>query len=397
MLDSAPGPLREERKPFAMAEETVFTNARVVGPDSVVAGTVVVRGADIAAVEDGPARHASALDLDGDYLIPGLVELHTDNLEKHVVPRPGVRWPTAAAAVAHDAQVVAAGITTVFDALVVGDIRADSARRRDLVDMAETTSRAQAAGMLRAEHFLHMRCEVGCANLFELYQPFVDHPLVGLVSVMDHTPGQRQFTDDRQYRAYYKDKWGTTDAEMEAFIAGQKEVAHRHAGPNRARVAALCRARGLPLASHDDATEAHIDEAAGLGVALAEFPTTLGAARAARARGLKVIAGAPNLVRGGSHSGNVSVQELAEAGLVDILSSDYMPVSLLHGAFLIAGSGEGSLPAAIAAVSLTPARAAGLDDRGEIAPGLAADLVRVRIVEALPLVRAVWRRGARIG
>lgn len=382
-----------------MNNETVFTNATIVTAEVVRGGALVVRDGVIAAIDDGASATPAAIDLNGDYLIPGLVELHTDNLEKHFTPRPGVRWPSRAAVLAHDAQVAAAGITTVFDALAVGDIRADSARRRDLEDMANTVDAAQADGLLRADHRLHMRCEVSCDTLGDLIEPFTDHSLVGLYSVMDHTPGQRQFLDDAQYRTYYKQKWGIDDAELDRFITRQRGMAHRVAGPNREMTAQIARGRGLPLASHDDATSQHIAEAAQLGVTLAEFPTTPDAAVAARANGIQVIAGAPNLVRGESHSGNVSVRDLARDGTVDILSSDYVPYSLIQAAFQLHLDPEtdAPLPAAIATVTRNPARAVGLEDRGEIASGLAADLVWVHQKGDLSVIRGVWRQGRRIG
>ncbi len=379
-----------------MTAETVLTNARLVARDDVIAGSVVMCNGTLASVDDSRSALPSALDLEGDYLLPGLVELHTDNLEHHFVPRPGVRWPSLAATLSHDAQIAAAGITTVFDALFVGDIHADSARRRDLADMADTLAEAQDSDMLRAEHRLHVRCEVACETLSELFEPFASHALVGLVSLMDHTPGQRQFEDLAHYRAYYKEKWHVSDAEIDAFIAHQDSLAGRFAWPNRQRIAAHCQERGLPLASHDDATAEHVAEARSLGVGLAEFPTTMAAAAAARAEGINVIAGAPNLVRGESHSGNVSARHLGREGLVDILSSDYMPSSLLYGAFVLHDELGVDLAGAVATVSRTPARAVGLDDRGEIAPGLAADLVRVRTVAGVPVVRGVWRRGVRV-
>ena len=382
-----------------MGSETIFTNATVVTASRVFAGTVVVRGAEIARVDEGKSALPGAIDLGGDRLIPGLVELHTDTLEKHFAPRPGVRWPAAAAVVAHDSQIVAAGITTVFDALAVGDIRADSARMRDLTAMADAVTQAARTGLVRADHRLHVCCEVSCEALCELLSPFTDHPRVGLVSMMDHTPGQRQFLEESRYRDYYRDKWGVGEAEIDAFIAHQKGLSGDHAVANRAMVAALCRRRDLPLASHDDATLDHIEEARAFGATLAEFPTTLEAARAARAHGLRVVAGAPNLVRGGSHSGNVSVHEIAAVGLVDILSSDYVPTSLVQAAFLLHRDQAIAMPLAdaVATITRTPARAVGLEDRGEISPGLAADLVWIRETCDLPLVRGVWRRGQRIG
>jgi alpha-D-ribose 1-methylphosphonate 5-triphosphate diphosphatase len=376
--------------------ELVISNARVVTRDAVVHGAVQVRDGMIADVSDVPALLPSAIDFDGDYLLPGLVELHTDNLERHASPRPGVRWPAEAAVVAHDVQIAGAGITTVFDALAVGDVLEGSSRLATLTAMAEAVQTMHDAGALKAEHWLHLRCEVSYHGLRDLFQPFVDHPRVRLVSLMDHTPGQRQFARLDKYNEYYQGKYGFSDEAMRRFIDDKRADQARYSAPHRAHVIELCRQRGLKLASHDDATADHIEEAASCGSVVAEFPTTIEAARAARARAIKVMGGAPNFVRGGSHSGNVSARELAEHGLVDILSSDYVPASLLHAAFLMAGGDSLRLPDAIAAVSATPAASIGFADRGAIAPGLRADLVRVAEAPALPIVRAVWRRGERI-
>ena len=374
--------------------ELVISNARVVTREAVIHGTVQVRDGLIADVSAVPALVPGAIDFDGDYLLPGLVELHTDNLERHASPRPGVRWPATAAVVAHDAKIAGSGITTVLDALAVGDVLEGSSRLATLTAMAAAVT--EMCGHLKAEHWLHMRCEVSYAGLPELFQPFVDHPRVRLVSLMDHTPGQRQFARLDKYNEYYQGKYGLNDEQMARFIDDKRSDQARYSARHREHVIGLCRQRGLKLASHDDATVDHIAEAAECGSVVAEFPTTLEAARAARDNGIKVMGGAPNFVRGGSHSGNVSARDLSEHGLVDILSSDYVPASLLHAAFLMAESGRSSLPDAIATVSATPAAAIGLTDRGAVAPGLRADLLRVTRTPALPIVRAVWRSGERV-
>jgi len=378
--------------------ELVISNARVVTRDAVLHGAVQVRDGMIADVSDVPALLPGAIDFDGDYLLPGLVELHTDNLERHASPRPGVRWPAEAAVVAHDVQIAGAGITTVFDALAVGDVIEGSSRLASLTAMTGAVQAMNDAGALKAEHWLHLRCEVSYHDLPALLQPFVEHPRVRLVSLMDHTPGQRQFARLDKYTEYYMGKYGFTDAQMQRFIEDKCADQARYSARHREHVIELCRRRGLPLASHDDATADHIEEAAACGSVVAEFPTTVEAARAARERRIKVMGGAPNFVRGGSHSGNVSARELADHALVDILSSDYVPASLLHAAFLMADGDSGALPAAVASVSATPAAAIGLDDRGAIAPGLQADLIRVAEAPGMgfPVVRAVWRRGERI-
>jgi alpha-D-ribose 1-methylphosphonate 5-triphosphate diphosphatase len=386
-----PAPVRRRTRP-----ELILTNARIVTADVTVEGTVVVRGGDIASVDAGQSRAAGAIDLSGDYLLPGLIELHTDNLEKHVAPRPGVRWPMAAAVLAHDAQIAGAGITTVFDALTVGEVRQDGVRAEMLQASIEAITASQREGGLRAEHFLHLRCEVAHEMVVETVEAWIEHPLLRLVSLMDHTPGQRQFASVEKYYEYYQGKFGYSDAEMALYVAQKADLNRRFADTNRKTLAALVRARGLRQASHDDGTLAHIEEALELGMTIAEFPTTVEATTAANRFGMAVVMGAPNVVRGGSHSGNISAREVAAAGLLDILSSDYAPVSLLHAAFLLHDAIEMPLAEAVAKVSLNPAQSLGLGDRGEIAPAKRADLVRVRVINELPLARQVWRAGERV-
>jgi alpha-D-ribose 1-methylphosphonate 5-triphosphate diphosphatase len=376
-----------------MSPELILTNARVVTPEAVIDGTVVARDGTIAAIDRGHSRVGAAVDLEGDFLLPGLVELHTDNLEKHVAPRPGVRWPMPAAVIAHDAQIAAAGITTVYDALTVGEISQDGVRAEMLHDSVAAIAAAERDGALRAQHFLHLRCEVAHETIVATVERMIDHPLVRLVSLMDHTPGQRQFASIEKYYEYYQGKFGYSDAEMKSYIDRKTDLNRRFSDVNRRTLAGLGRARGLPLASHDDATLAHVVEAIGYGTVIAEFPTTDEAGAAAHRAGMAVVMGAPNVVRGGSHSGNISARELAADGFLDILSSDYAPIALLHATFLLHEAIAMPLPAAVATTSANPARALGLDDRGAIAPGRRADLVRVRRSGDVPVARQVWRQG----
>ncbi|WP_421725580.1 alpha-D-ribose 1-methylphosphonate 5-triphosphate diphosphatase [Bauldia sp.] len=376
--------------------ETVFRNARIVLADTVHDGDLVVRDGTIAEVGDRGSSD-DGVDMEGDWLLPGLVELHTDHLESHYAPRPQVRWNAAVAVQAHDAQIAASGITTVFDALRVGMDEDARLRSEDMRQLADAIEAGKSRGRLRADHLIHLRCEVSAADVMDGFALFADDPQVRLVSMMDHTPGQRQFTSMDAYRIYYQGKTGMSDDEFMAFVRQRQEHAGRWSPGNRKALSEACRARGIILASHDDATEAHVEEAVEHGVGLAEFPTTMEAARASREAGLKVLMGAPNIVRGGSHSGNVAAGDLADAGLLDVLSSDYIPFSLLQSIFMIADrSGSIDLPAAVALVSANPAAAAGLDDRGEIAPGKRADLVQVHIDDGVPVVRSVWRQGRRV-
>lgn len=374
-----------------------LTNARIVTPDSVMLGTMHVRDGIITDLANEPSRLEQAIDCQGDYLLPGLVELHTDNLEKHMTPRPKVRWNAAAAVLAHDAQMASAGITTVYDAISCGDVIEGSHRLANLQGMVDGITAAQRSSDLRADHRLHLRCEVSCANILSLFNEFVDHDLVGIVSLMDHTPGQRQFTREDKYHDYYMGKYHFTRAEMDSFTERQKKNSALYSAPHRHKIAAICRERGLTLASHDDATAEHVTEAVSLGTHFAEFPTTMAAAEASQAAGIRTLMGAPNLVLGGSHSGNIATADLARAGLLDLLSSDYVPISLIHAVFLLTREAIGlDLPSAVAMASSVPAAVAGLDDRGTLSLGKRADLIRVKDVGEVPVVRAVWRTGARI-
>ena len=380
-----------------MLNEQILTNARIVTADRVFLGTVVLRDGLISAVEEGRSQLPQAQDLHGDYLLPGLVELHTDNLEKHLSPRPGVDWPSASAVLSHDAQIVAAGITTVFDALSIGDVNPKGKRMQQLPAMLVAIAKANAAGQTRAEHRLHLRCEVSHPDTLSVFRDLVGQPLVQLVSVMDHAPGQRQFALESKYREYYMGKYHMSSQDMDGFIVEQVANSREYSDRYRRAIVDICLARGLSVASHDDATLAHVEESAGYGMSIAEFPTTLEAAHGCKRLGMSVLMGAPNIVRGGSHSGNVAAADLAQEGLLDILSSDYYPASLLQSAFTLAAEdGHCDLPQAMNMVSRNPARSAGLEDRGEIRVGLRADLLQAQAHGSLPVIQQVWRQAKRV-
>lgn len=375
--------------------ELLLTNARIVLHDRVIDGSVQVRDGAITDVSAGASASRDATDCEGDFVIPGLVELHTDNLERHLQPRPGVEWPRRAAVAAHDGEFVSVGVSTIFDALRVGSIHVDG-----LGHYAPAVLEAEQAlsdlGLLKADHYFHLRCEISSANLVEEFDSVGADPRVRLISIMDHTPGQRQFADISKLKEYYQGKHGWSDERMDAFVDEAREMQDRWAGPNLAHLRACAEQRHFAIASHDDATEGHVADSLAAGANIAEFPTTLEAAKASRAAGLSVLMGAPNLLRGFSHSGNVSAMDLAREGLVDILSSDYAPASLMLAAFKLAEESDYGLPAAIATVTRNPAKAVGLEDRGEIAPGQRADLARVYRAERLCVTRGVWSKGRRI-
>lgn len=372
-----------------------FRNARIVLADELITGSLQVGGGLITGVDSWSGSVGE--DFDGDFLVPGLVELHTDQFESHYRPRPGVYWHTLGALQAHDVQIAGSGITTVFDAIRIGADPEVPSLADHVQQMVEAISTGVEDGRLRADHLIHLRCELPTADVAEQFDRLSRLPLVRLASMMDHTPGQRQYQILDGYTQYYKAKLNLTDLEMERFIAVRQAEQQAYAEANRRAILKRGRDAGIAFASHDDATLEQVAEAVQDGVAIAEFPTTLAAAKASHEAGLAVLMGAPNVVRGGSHSGNVAAAELAQAGCLDVLSSDYVPGALMLAAFMLPQLVEGiDLPAAVGLVSRRPARAVQLIDRGEIAVGTRADFVRVRLHDGMPVVRGVWRQGTRV-
>lgn len=373
----------------------IVNNVRLVLENEVVAGSLEMRDGMIASFSESRSQLPGALDGEDAWLLPGLVELHTDNLDKFFTPRPKVDWPAHSAMSSHDALMVASGITTVLDAIAVGDVRDGGHRLDNLNKMIGAIRDSQRKGLNRVEHRLHLRCELPYHITLPLFEALMETPELSLVSLMDHSPGQRQYTSLEKYREYFQGKYQLNDQQMDEYEREQSELAALWSQPNREAIAAHCRARNIAIASHDDATTAHVRESHAIGSAIAEFPTTLEAAAASRACGMQILMGAPNIVRGASHSGNVAAWQLAERGLLDILSSDYYPASLLDAVFRLVADERNTLdlPQAAALVSRNPARALGLNDRGVIAEGLRADLVLAHTEHGHPHIRHVWAQG----
>lgn len=376
---------------------TILANARLILPDSVQPGGLVIEDGRIAQILDGSTVPAGAIDLGGDHVAPGMVELHTDNLERHLMPRPGVNWPAASAILAHDAELAGCGITTVFDAMRVGSI--PSEQRDDYGKYARLLATELAAvretGALRINHLLHLRAEICSETLLEELAEFTERDQVGIISLMDHTPGQRQFRDVSKLAQYVQGKYGLSQEEFTAHLDKLRGLRDSLGALHEAEAVATAQRLGAVLASHDDTTTDHVVTSAGYGVRLAEFPTTPEAAAACHDHDIMIMAGAPNLIRGGSHSGNVSAADLARTGHLDILSSDYVPSALLGSAMILARLWD-DVPRAMATVTANPAMAAGLHDRGRLQTGLRADLIRFSLKDPNPILRETWVVGRRV-
>jgi alpha-D-ribose 1-methylphosphonate 5-triphosphate diphosphatase len=378
--------------------ETVIANAQIALADRIIdRGWIAIADGRITGFGEGDTPSAGD-DAEGDLIMPGMIELHTDHLESHYVPRPKVFWNPIAAVVSYDGQLATSGITTVLDSLRVG--REDGGEEIDgrAGLLAGAISAAQDGNLLRAEHFLHLRCEVPMVSVVEEARELVGRPEVRLMSLMDHTPGQRQFRDEVKLRDYYRGKGGgMTDAELDVLFARRVADQQAYAAKNMRDIVTLAHEYTIPLASHDDTTEENVGDAVRDRVSVAEFPTTFEAAQGLHKAGICILMGAPNVVRGGSHSGNIAAVDLAREGLLDILSSDYVPSSLLMAALQLPQQVPTiDLATAIRTVTKTPGEAVGLADRGEIAIGKRADLIRVHVAHSVPVVRSVWREGRRV-
>lgn len=388
-----------DQRDTAMTQDTIFANAKLILRKEVLHGALVVRDGKIADIDPGGSVARGAMDCGGQFLSPGLIELHTDNLERHMQPRPHVDWPHKPAILAHDRELASAGITTVFDAIRVGSIVSDNSKKRYgryARAMADEVLAMRRAGVLRISHHIHLRAEICSETLAEELDEFGPDDKIGIVSLMDHTPGQRQFRDLQKFEDYVCGKNGLSRegfGDYVTFLYGLRDKMGE--GHEAATVAAAAR-YGARLASHDDTTADQVAHSQQLGVTLGEFPTTLEAAEQCHIAGIATIMGAPNLVRGGSHSGNVAAIDLARHHRLDILSSDYVPASLLQGAVELGGLWQ-DMAAGLATVTHTAAHHVGLTDRGALEIGKRADLTVFGLLDGTPVIDSVWAEGRRVG
>ncbi len=374
--------------------KTYLTHARLVLADDLVEdAALLIEDGHIAAINPEPVRAERCLDLGGKTLMPGMIDLHCDALEKEVEPRPNVHFPLDFACAQADKRNAAAGITTVYHALSFAN------------DELGVRNNAFAARIARAVHDwhphglidnrVHCRYEITDEDAVEVLTQLVNEGTAHLISFMDHTPGQGQFKDIIAYRNYLNRTYKKSDEEIEAIL----ERKYASAGGAHARMQALAGAAfesGIRLASHDDDTPQRVQALHDIGARISEFPVSMEAAQAAKAAGMSTIFGAPNILRGKSQSGSMRAIEAIEAGVADCLCADYAPATLIVSVLHLPERCALDLPGAVRLVTLNPARAAGLHDRGEIAVGKRADLVAYDTPGGLAQVTDVWSRGVAV-
>lgn len=350
---------------------TVVENARLVTPDAIVEGALRIEGDRIVGIGDVERSKNETIDAQGRLVLPGLIDLHGDDIESHLYPRSGVRMDTHMALASTDRANVAAGITTKFHAI---SFEIDPEENRSPELGAEITDAVEQATDLMADHRIHARCEVTQERCVEAVEEVIAGGDAGLVSVMSHIPGKGQFRDREAFIQYYRESQNHTVAEAKAMIEERRDIA---LGTIRERVNCIVEAahdHGIPTASHDDEEATDVERLHDIGVDISEYPITLSTAERAHELGMTVTMGAPNLVRGESQWDNLRTADAIDAGLVDALVADYHPISLLAAPFVDTGE---PLPERVARVTKRPADAVGLSDRGRIVDDARADLVIV--------------------
>ncbi|PKM13001.1 MAG: alpha-D-ribose 1-methylphosphonate 5-triphosphate diphosphatase [Gammaproteobacteria bacterium HGW-Gammaproteobacteria-3] len=368
-----------------------ITNARLVLADQVLEqASLLIEDGRIAAINPSDVSAAQTIDLGNRYLLPGLIDLHADALEKDIEPRPNVHFPLDYAIAQADKRNAAAGITTVFHSLSFANAELGLRNNAMAADIVRAIHAFNGKGLV--DNRVHTRYEITDPTALPVLLELLDEDSVHLLSIMDHTPGQGQFKDMRAYQDYLQKSYQKTAAETQAII--DDKLAQAEAAQIRVKqLIAHAHAKNVHVASHDDDCPDKVAEIKALGVHISEFPINLETARHAIDQGMRTIMGAPNILRGKSQSGSMKAQDAIEHGVASCLCSDYAPASLLTALFVLVQRGVLNLPEAVKLVSLNPAKALSLADRGEIAVGKRADLVCVDFVGDYPQVGQAWVNG----
>lgn len=374
--------------------KTYLTRARIVLADAVIEdGSLLLEDGRIVAINPVAVHTAARLDLQGRLLMPGLIDLHCDALEKEVEPRPNVHFPLDFACAQADKRNAAAGISTVYHALSFAHEELGVRNNHFAASIAHAVHDWQPHGLV--DNRVHCRYEITDETGLPVLKQLLADGAMHMVSMMDHTPGQGQFKDMAAYHNYLTRTYKKTADEVEVIIE-RKQAAATGAFARMEELAYAAHTAGISVASHDDDCVERVETMVGIGADISEFPINLQAAQAARAAGMATIFGAPNILRGKSQSGSMKAIEAIHAGVADCLCADYAPASLLVAVFRIVELTGLDLPAAVRLVTCNPARAARLNDRGEIKVGMNADLIAIDQPGGLPQVETMWRNGVAV-
>jgi alpha-D-ribose 1-methylphosphonate 5-triphosphate diphosphatase len=371
-----------------------LTGARIVLRNGVLEdAALLIEDGVIAAINPESGNGAQAINLRGKTLIPGMIDLHCDALEKEVEPRPNVYFPLDFACAQADKRNAAAGVTTVYHALSFADEELGMRNNAFAASVAHAVHAWNPHGLV--DNRVHCRYEVTDPSAPEFLLELIAAGEMHLLSVMDHSPGQGQFRDIAAFRNYLARTYKKSEVELDSLL--KNKLAQGEGAMTRIRLLVdAATNKGIPVASHDDDSPEKVEILHALGVGISEFPINLESAHAARSKGMSTVFGAPNILRGKSQSGAVRALDAVMAGVADCLCADYHPATLIVAVFRLPELAGISLADSVRLVSANPAHAAGLTDRGEIAVGKRADLVAVTHVNGLVQASSVFSAGKRV-
>ncbi|MEN0001290.1 MAG: alpha-D-ribose 1-methylphosphonate 5-triphosphate diphosphatase [Pseudomonadota bacterium] len=389
-----------------------FVGATVFLPDEITETTVTI--ADGAIAEIGGPVQGEEIDARGQILAPALIDVHGDAFERQVMPRPGVFFPMETAVLETDRQLAANGIATTYHSITLGfepGLRSVERGR----EMIETIQRL--APRLTVENRIQLRWETFATEALDTIEAAFDSDLTPALAFNDHLSMSMRSKDTKiQTRLFeHNPQYALMDIDDDVLFAERhrkhaersgldyekfkglvREVWNRRADvPGRIEaLAEKARAKGVPMLSHDDTQAETRAFYRTLGATVAEFPMTMGPVNEARAAGDMIIFGSPNAVRGGSHIGSLAAADMVEEGYCDVLASDYYYPAMLAAVDRLDREKRADRLALWSLVSIGPARAMQLHDRGEVAVGKRADLVLVDWPEgATPAIRGTWSNG----
>ncbi|MFC4776092.1 alpha-D-ribose 1-methylphosphonate 5-triphosphate diphosphatase [Paenibacillus sp. GCM10023252] len=365
----------------------------IVLPDEAVTGAVAIRDGVIEgvltsaeSVQHWMDNHPDAqyMEAGGRYVLPGLIDIHCDALEKEVQPRPNTLFPLDMSLLEFERKLPLHGITTMYHSLSLGvglSLRGD----HYLTGMIDQISRYRSKRSM-VRNRIHLRYEVSHLDGLARVEQYLNDNQIDYLSFMDHSPGQGQYREEGSFERYVMKNQGVTAAEVGHIVSTLAENRAKVDWDKLEHLGRLAGEQGIAVASHDDDSSQMIEDRSRLGVSICEFPINMETAKVAADRGIQVCVGAPNVVRGVSHDHNLRASDAIAAGVAHILCSDYHPSSLLTAIFKLVDDGVAALPEAVRMATLHPAQALGIDDHlGSIVPGRAADLIIVDRFEGHPL------------
>jgi alpha-D-ribose 1-methylphosphonate 5-triphosphate diphosphatase len=374
-----------------------ITNGTIVGEDDVISGMDLIIEddtiADIAPRGRTRLRPEQVVDARGRFVLPGFIDIHADYIEHMAAPRPKSLMDFGLSLREAERELATHGITTIFHSLALFDhLVFDSNPIRDpdntkrFIDIIEASHSSRR--LIR--HRFHARFEIDNLRRVEEISGYIRAGKVHLISFMDHTPGQGQYRDLEMYRGTIKGYRDLSDKEIDEAIVSLQGRAKLEESAIRA-IAQLALSNGIAVASHDDDTSEKLAYVRDLGATISEFPITIEAAREAKRLGMRTVIGAPNVLLGGSHSGNLAATEAVLEGCADILCSDYYPAAILHAVFRLAEEHGIGLPAATRLATLNPAEAVKMGkELGSLKPGKKADILLVEKIDGVfPAVTTV--------